>query len=293
MPQIFELAGTGMTDIEERARAADAQARLEAGSVVFMPQLPFTLEASEQRFLSPTWSERGAKNISYDPAKRELRHASAEDNRDSGDLATMMHRFAEQSRAIVSTLCAGYGESIRWGLTSFRPLQITGRSTSPKKDDTRLHVDAFASRPTAGLRILRVFANVNPHGEPRVWEIGEPFENLVAQFKGRIRAQSAMSAWLLEQLHITKTRRTAYDDLMLKLHDGAKLDASYQQSLQRTRFDFPAGSTWVVFTDYVMHAALSGQYLLEQTFYVPVEAMREPSRAPLRILESVYERPLT
>ena len=293
MPEIFELGATRVAEIEERARAADAQQRLESGSVVFLPQLPFTLEATEQRFLSPTWSERGAKNISYDPAKRELRHASSQDTKDSADLGTMMHRFAEQSRAVVSTLCPGYAGNIKWGLTSFRPLQIVGRSTSPKKDDTRLHVDAFASRPTAGLRILRVFANVNPDGEPRVWEIGEPFENLVGHFKGSIRAQSAVSAWLLEQLHITKTRRTPYDDLMLKLHDGAKLDTGYQQSLKRTRFDFPAASTWVVFTDYVMHAALSGQYLLEQTFYVPVDAMREPARAPLRILESVYERPLT
>ena len=48
-------------------------------------------------------------------------------------------------------------------------------------------------------------------------------------------ARRDLSAWLLEQLRITKTRRTAYDDLMLKLHDGAKLDATYQQSVRKTR----------------------------------------------------------
>jgi len=157
MAGIFELRVTDLAALEPQALAAGAQARLEAGSVIFLPQLPFTVDATEQRFLSPAWSERGAKNISYDPAKRELRHASAHDDKDSADLGSMMHRFAQQSYAIVTTLCAGYSDSIRWGLTSFRPLQITGRSTSPKKDDTRLHVDAFASRPTAGLRILRVF----------------------------------------------------------------------------------------------------------------------------------------
>jgi len=50
--------------------------------------------------------------------------------------------------------------------------------------------------------------------------------------------------------------------------------------------------TWIVFTDRVMHAALAGQFLLEQTFYLPVAAMRDASRAPLRILEDIYQRRL-
>jgi hypothetical protein len=41
-----------------------------------------------------------------------------------------------------------------------------------------------------------------------------------------------------------------------------------------------------------MHAALGGQHLLEQTFHLPVAAMRHPERSPLRILERLYQRPL-
>jgi hypothetical protein len=79
---------------------------------------------------------------------------------------------------------------------------------------------------------------------------------------------------------------------MLNLHDKAKLDDDYQRASSRTRFEFPAQSTWMAFTDRVMHAALSGQFLLEQTFYLPVAAMQDERYAPLRILEEIYRRQL-
>jgi hypothetical protein len=41
-----------------------------------------------------------------------------------------------------------------------------------------------------------------------------------------------------------------------------------------------------------MHAALSGQFVLEQTFHLDVEAMAEPWRAPIRVLESMTGRAL-
>ena len=87
--------------------------------------------------------------------------------------------------------------------------------------------------------------------------------------------------------------RTAYDALMLQLHDRMKQDAAYQKDTPQTGVDFPAGSTWVTFTDQVSHAALSGQYQLEQTFLLPVHAMLNENRSPLRILERRLGRRLT
>jgi hypothetical protein len=55
---------------------------------------------------------------------------------------------------------------------------------------------------------------------------------------------------------------------------------------------FPPGATWVCFTDWVSHAAISGQYALEQTFYVPVGAMKRPRLSPLRVLERLTKRVL-
>jgi hypothetical protein len=56
--------------------------------------------------------------------------------------------------------------------------------------------------------------------------------------------------------------------------------------------EFDAGATWFCFTDQVLHAALAGHAALEQTFYLPVEAMAAPSTSPLRVLEGLTGRAL-
>jgi len=79
---------------------------------------------------------------------------------------------------------------------------------------------------------------------------------------------------------------------MMGLHDQAKLNVDYQQATPKTEIAFPPGTTWLCYTDQVMHAALSGQYVLEQTFHLDVEAMAEPARAPLKVLERMTGRAL-
>ena len=64
-----------------------------------------------------------------------------------------------------------------------------------------------------------------------------------------------------------------------------KLDGQYQQEVLQNELRLPAGSTWVAYTDQVSHAATAGQHAFEQTFYVPIGAMVDELKAPLRILE--------
>jgi hypothetical protein len=271
--------------------AAQATRELEAGKILFLPRLGFTLAAGESRFLAPEWADGKAKNISYDPPAGGIRHASAQGD-DRRQLAQLMARFAGQARQLVLNVCPAYAGELQDGLTSLRPVQVRGRKASRTKDDTLLHVDAFASRPTQGRRILRVFCNLNPRGEPRVWQIGEPFEAVASRFCGSLPPQLPGSAWLLERLRITKRRRSPYDHIMLSLHDRLKRDTVYQAGAPRERIEFPAPSTWIVFTDRVMHAAIEGQHALEQTFYLPLTAMHDERHAPLRVLERCYRRKL-
>ena len=79
---------------------------------------------------------------------------------------------------------------------------------------------------------------------------------------------------------------------MLQLHDRMKADADFQARSAQQAIDFPAGATWLAFTDQVSHAATAGQYQLEQTFLLPVDAMHDPSRSPLRVLERIKGRAL-
>ena len=80
---------------------------------------------------------------------------------------------------------------------------------------------------------------------------------------------------------------------MLGLHDRMKQDDEYQRQAPQTPVDFPAGATWVAFTDQVSHAAMAGQYQLEQTFLLPVDAMIDEGRSPLRVLERLKGRRLS
>jgi hypothetical protein len=273
------------------AEAARATRELESGKVIYLPRLRFEFLATEARFLAPAWTDRTAKNIAFDPVAAQVRHTSAQGH-DREQLAAMMARFAGLARELVLSVCPAYACGLRYGLSSLRPVQAHGRPASRTKDDTLLHIDAFASRPTRGQRILRVFCNVNPDDQTRVWEIGEPFETVASRFQARIPRQMPGTAWLLERMSVTKQRRSEYDHIMLQLHDTLKRDEAYQRNTHKTRVEFPAGSTWIVFSDRVMHAALAGQHLLEQTFYLPVSAMQDERHAPLRVLEALYGRTL-
>lgn len=269
---------------------ASAARVLEEGRIVFCPHLHFDLTESERKFLTPACLDGKSKNVSYRRANQALQGTSAT-GADRDNLLAMLQRYHQQSTAFLHAICPEYRSHITAGFTSFRPAQIAGRSSSWRKDDTRLHVDAFPSRPLQGLRILRVFSNVNP-SEPRQWRVGEPFENIARTFLPKIKPQFPGSAWLLQIAHITKTRRTPYDHLMLGIHDGMKADEHYQSDSAQTALAIPPGTTWACFTDSVSHAAMSGQFCFEQTFYLPVIGMQSPAKSPLKVLERLTSRVL-
>jgi hypothetical protein len=273
---------------ELSARALDA---LEAGRVVMLPRLEFRLEPSETGFLDPSIAAADRKNISLDPGATTC-DAAALDPGQAERLAAMMNRFAAQSTALVEGLAAPYVGHLERARTSFRPVEIAGRVYSPRHDDRRLHVDAFPTRPMRGRRILRVFSNIARDGAARDWRVGEPFAAFAEQFVPRLRRPIPGSALAMQALGLTKGRRSAYDQIMLGLHDHAKLDEAYQADAPKTPVAFPAGATWLCFTDQVLHAALSGHSALEQTFHLPVEAMARPERSPLRVLEKMTGRAL-
>jgi 3-deoxy-D-manno-oct-2-ulosonic acid (Kdo) hydroxylase len=272
----------------QQDRAIEA---LEAGCLLYLPRLAFPLEPDERRFISPAWSDGKAKNISHDPREQDLRGTTLR-GADREALLQLIARYAAWSRRLLEALLPRYWPHLQPARTSFRPVGVEGRPQSYKKDDRRLHTDAFPSRPTRGLRILRVFSNFNPDGRERIWRVGEPFEDMARKFLPTLRPPLPGLARLLEALRITKGRRSLYDSFMLQLHDRVKADQDYQDNAPQTTLLLAPGSTWIAFTDQVLHAALSGQYLVEQTFHLPVEAQRCPEQAPLRVLERLTGRAL-
>ena len=256
-----------------------------------MPQLAFDVLPEEQALLNENVLSGKRKNISFDKYSQKIGGCS--ESVDHEQVKAMMHRFANQAEHLLHLILPEYENQLIPGRTSYRPATVEGRQAdSYRKDDTRLHVDAFPSTPMQNLRILRFFANINPNQAPRTWRIGEPFADLAERFIPSIHAPTPGSSKLMQLLHITRKYRTRYDHYMLKLHNKMKADVNYQKQVTQSTIQLPANTCWMVFTDSVSHAAMAGQFCLEQTFYLPVTAMIDNKQSPQHILQQQLNREL-
>jgi hypothetical protein len=292
----------GWTNSGDKEALALALCRqLEAGQILFFPKLPYDFPSDEREFLlSRAWNElRLHKNVSYRPAGDVLRGFSG----DHGAETHLHHVLRNYSAHVVEFLrdflrpYAG-----RWTLdfASFRPFEEEGRDLPLHKRNDLLHVDAFPSRPTRGGRILRVFTNLHP-SKVRVWHATTDFGWLAQKYASgaglkRFAAKSgfvsrSVSRWAAA-LGWKKLSRTPYDRFMLRFHDYLKENGDFQTTCPKIRLEFPPLATWMAYTDGVAHAAMSGQYAVEQTLLIPPEALAAPDAAPYRILERLARRPL-
>jgi hypothetical protein len=272
----------------DAAVKARALAALESGAVLYFPHLAFRLAEDEKQFLDARIADGKAKNISLDHTSGKMQ-ASSLSGEPAARLAAMIERFGSQAAGLVHDLLPY--RNVERARTSYRPVQVKGRSYSKISDDRLLHIDAFPSRPMRGQRILRFFANVAPSSS-RNWHVGEPFEEFARRFLPRVGPHLPGKSWLYDKLGVTRGKRSLYDEMMLSLHDAGKLDADFQANSPHQAISFAPGSCWLVFTDQVLHAALGGEFALEQTFHLDVDQMREPARAPIRVLERLSGKSL-
>jgi len=273
------------------SRQQEAMRALEEGGLLLLPHLAFVIDEPQRRLLSADSVSPKTKNVSFD-VRSGLMSGSSLQGQDRIELQAILERFAHQSLALVRALLPHYVPSLEQARTSFRPVEASNRVSSWRKDDRRLHVDAFPSSPNQGRRLLRVFSNINSAGKDRVWNIGEPFEALARRFLPFVPRSWPGLPQLLRALRITKSLRSEYDHIMLSIHDLMKADAGYQATAVSTQLRLAPGATWIVCTDSVSHAAVSGQFLMEQTFLLPVAGMLDPNRSPLRVLERLTGRTL-
>jgi 3-deoxy-D-manno-oct-2-ulosonic acid (Kdo) hydroxylase len=279
--------------------------RLERGSILLLPHFPVVGE-DDRRFLTQV-RQRGSaffKNISYETSSGALR-GFARRGTNAQRLKSVLSEYADRMRAVAGELLAPYAAGLQVDFTSFRPIEERGRDLRGRSRNDLIHVDSFPTRPARGRRILRFFTNVNP-SDPRVWMVSsQTFEELARRMaleaglarcasgagEGAARLKRALGA-ALHAAGIRRTEPSRYDQFMLRFHDYLKANDEFQRRGPTQRLEFPAGSTWIAFTDVVAHAVLSGQYALEQTFFLPVDSTVAPQRSPLRILESIAGVPL-
>jgi hypothetical protein len=287
------------------SKARDYRPDLEAGNVVLFPITPFALSDTSKEFLRHLDFSGGAvhKNIAYRPALDRVTGFDAK----GVERATLHNVFREYSRNVIDftrELVPEYASAWKLDYASFRPLEERERNLPLNKRNDLIHTDAFPSRPTQGDLILRVFTNIHP-SEPRVWITSDPFDVVAARY-ARDAGLDALAAKMPSSTHRVRDRllrvliglgipvvpRSAYDEFMLRFHEYLKRNEEFQSNCTKYRFAFPAGSTWLAFTDVLPHSVESGQYALEQTFIISRKLMAVPANAPVAILERLCGKTL-
>src|SRR5580698_4100274 len=288
---------------QEQARHWCAQ--LETGDILYFPQTPLAIPESDLQFLLGQQQTDSSlhKNIAYKPNIDKLSGVDTKtaDAQAVARLQSIMRQYSKSVTEFLTGFLAPYKANWQLDYASFRPQEEEGRDLPQRKRNDLLHTDAFPTRPTHGARILRFFNNIHP-SRTRDWVVGDPFATVVKQFvpaeiapspgnalsrvaKGLGRAVGLGAA-------MPSIKRSPYDDFMVRFHNFLKENARYQAECAKYPWQFPAGSSWMVYTDTVPHAVLAGQYALEQTFLVKPEALVTPETSPLKVLEGIAGAPL-
>jgi hypothetical protein len=290
------------------AQAGEWCAQLEAGDILFFPRTPIEFAPGDLEFLLGQQQTDSSlhKNIAYKPIHDAL---SGVDARTADAAAVMrlqliMRWYSAAVEGFLSDFLTPYARRWKLDYASFRPQEEQGRDLALRKRNDLLHTDAFPTRPTHGARILRFFNNIHPT-RTRDWVVGEPFASLVKEFapkeielpapengapgvkKSLTRAARSVARGIGLGAAIPSLKRSPYDDFMMRFHNFLKENGAYQAGSVKHPWQFPAGSSWMVYTDTVPHAVLTGQYALEQTLLVAPEAMVLPESSPLAVLEEM------
>lgn len=292
-----ELAAAGPHDLSDA---------LERGHIVHLPECPLALpEEADLVFLREEMPKHlKLKNISYHPEADKIFGIKGEE-----ELVQRTQRILKEHSARVREFLGRAVSSLAcdWkvGTSSFRPLQERGRNLSAHASNELVHVDAGAYGATHGDRIIRFFVNVNP-SEDRVWISKGAFPDLFRRFgktAGIVperRAPDHLEEGVWDRIRTatlnvigkvvpqaTLLDSSPYDRAMRRFHNYMKDTPAFQDCMDvHHEFRFKPFSAWMVFTDMVSHACISGQHAFVDTFVVPLRNCRLPEMAPINILKS-------
>jgi hypothetical protein len=278
---------------------------LERGDILFLPSGGFEIPAEVREALTGATQDARAihKNIAYKPHRDAV--SGLVDKSETEKTRAAMRAYSKLALAFMARILPEYAKAWKVDYASFRSIEEKGRDLPLTKRNDLLHVDAFPTRPVFGNMILRCFTNVNPT-ESRSWVTSDPFRPLAereavhaglsdyaAAANSPVSSLRRTGIRALKSCGLPLVDRSPYDSFMLHFHDWLKANDEYQKRCKKYRFDLPPGSTWLVFTDVVPHAVLSGRLALEQTVIVSRESLADRTLAPASILERLSGAELT
>jgi hypothetical protein len=306
MSQLVDVEAAGeTTPVASADRAAHGRwlcSQLEVGNILFFSHPPFDIPKDDRSFLLGQAQTSSAlhKNVAYRPAEVRVTGLAKSEEVEAARLRLILKSYSQHATQFLGELLPPYVGKWKLDFASFRPLEERGRPARLHARNDLPHFDSFPTRPTNGDRILRFFTNLNP-SQNRVWSTSQTFEAIGPDFAKSIGLPGARSTNSLARavralagaLGIPGALRSPYDNFMHRCHNAMKEDTSFRETCPKQRWEFPPGSSWIVLTDCVSHAVLEGQYALEQTFLISRQAMVEPERSPIAILERIAGYPLS
>ena len=279
--------------------ALDLSSLLERGHIVEFPRCPIALpDAADQEFLRTRLAQgQKRKNVSWYPVAQKLVGYDAPDE-DRARAQRLLAAHSARVREFLSLAIPRLVPGWTVGTCSFRPMQEKGRALPSHASNELVHVDAGAYGATHGDRVLRFFVNLNPV-EDRLWISKGTFRELyekhadAAGLRGHgVRDSALMKAWsgavrgaarafpMLRSID-----SSAYDRLMRRFHNYMKDDPGFRDSAEGLQqFAFKPYSAWMVLTDTVSHACISGQHAFVDTFVIPLKNCTQLSEAPFHVL---------
>ncbi len=290
-----QLAQAGPNDLSDE---------LERGRIVAFPECPIELPSEEDlSFLREEMPKvLKLKNISFHPESGRIVGIKGDRpviERTESILKTQSGRVQHFLAKAIPALARDW----MIGTSSFRPMQEKGRELSTHASNELVHVDAGAYGATHGDRILRFFVNVNPV-EDRVWITKGAFPELFQKFGEKAGVAPGRGDGYLQEGVLDRMRTATvgaisavlppaklldsspYDRAMRRFHNFMKDTPEFQSTPDGHReFRMKPFWAWMVFTDMVSHAVISGQHAFVDTFVVPLGNCRLPGMAPINILK--------
>ncbi|MEC9375155.1 MAG: Kdo hydroxylase family protein [Pseudomonadota bacterium] len=291
---------------EERLKTSEPGAigaKLEEGRIIHFPicpiKLPTDKELQQLRRILPKQLKQ--KNISFHPEMNKVRGLDKNSQVSNLVKKILVNHSARVSNFLKKQL-PGLFDHALVGTCSFRPIEERNRNLKPHASNELIHIDAGAYGATNGDRILRFFVNVNPD-QDRVWATRGAFQELIDYYrvaagldsispddlkKGFLDNSRSQILSLIDGAGIPVSRvldSSPYDRAMRKFHNFMKDSALFQsESENKTEIHFAPMSAWMVLTDTVSHACLSGQHCLNFTALIPLEDCQYPELAPYNLL---------
>ncbi len=204
-----------------------------------------------------------------------------------------LKKYSKNVLSFLSNLLHCYVNNISLSYTRFLPAQ----ATKNHKMDNLLNIDLFNKRELLGNRVLCFCTNIDPENTIN-YITSENFETIVKKYTQSkdliipsIRTTSLYKKIenkmkkAIKSIGISVNINSPYDNFMMKLHHFLKNNEQFQKEAKKNKCEFLPNTSWVFFSDAIAHSTIEGQNLLQQSLVVSKDALVNPEKSPLSVLE--------